>query len=231
MIKAIFIDIDNTLLDFDAYVREAMTEGFKAFGLPPYEEWMLGVFLRINGEFWRGIEDGTLTRAQLRENRWNAIFAALGIDFDGPTFETYFRARLRDSAIPVEGAAEMLDYLQGRYVLCAASNGPWEQQTNRLKTAGMAGYFRHVFVSERLGAEKPAAAFFDRCMAELNAGRAEPILPGEVLMLGDSLSSDMAGSIAFGMQSCLFDRSGAVTDCGLPVDHIICRLTDVRDFL
>ena len=36
----IFIDIDNTLLDFDAYIRQTMAEGFAHFGLHPYEPYM-----------------------------------------------------------------------------------------------------------------------------------------------------------------------------------------------
>ena len=63
MIKALFIDIDNTLLDFDGYVREAMKNGFRRFGLKPDTEEMFPVFRRINTELWQKIESGELTLA------------------------------------------------------------------------------------------------------------------------------------------------------------------------
>ena len=81
--QMIFIDIDNTLLDFDAYIRQTMREGFAHFGLKPYEPYMEAVFHRENGKLWRQIEQGTLTFRELEEIRWNNVFRALNIDFDG----------------------------------------------------------------------------------------------------------------------------------------------------
>ena len=149
--KLILIDIDNTLLDFDAYIRQTMEEGFAHFGLRPYEPWMYDVFHRENNKLWRQIEEGTLTFPELEKIRWSNIFAALDMDFDGPTFERYFRAALHESAIPVPGARELLDALCGRYTLAAASNGPYEQQLHRLALAGMKDCFAYFFISQRIG--------------------------------------------------------------------------------
>lgn len=157
--QMIFIDIDNTLLDFDAYIRQTMREGFAHFELKPYEPYMEAVFHRENGKLWRQIEQGTLTFRELEEIRWNNVFRALNIDFDGQVFEKYFRAALYDSAIPVDGAMELLEALHGKYPLAVASNGPYDQQLHRLELAGMKRYFDWFFVSERLGASKPPAVF------------------------------------------------------------------------
>lgn len=157
--QMIFIDIDNTLLDFDAYIRQTMREGFAHFGLKPCEPYMEAVFHRENGKLWRQIEQGTLTFRELEEIRWNNVFRALNIDFDGQVFEKYFRAALYDSAIPMDGAMELLEALHGKYPLAVASNGPYDQQLHRLELAGMKRYFDWFFVSERLGASKPPAVF------------------------------------------------------------------------
>ena len=85
--KLVLIDIDNTLLDFDAYIRRTMEEGFAHFGLRPYEPWMYDVFHRENNKLWRQIEEGTLTFPELEKIRWNNVFAALDMDFDGVVFE------------------------------------------------------------------------------------------------------------------------------------------------
>ena len=87
-----------------------------------------------------------------------------------------------------------------------ASNGPGEQQVHRLEIAGMKKYFDYIFVSERIGASKPSKVFFERAFVELNAGRKEIILPEDTVMIGDSLTSDIAGGQAFGMEVCLFRR-------------------------
>lgn len=205
-LKAIFIDIDNTLLSFDEYVKQTMREGFAHFGLKAYEPWMYDKFTQVNNGLWRQIEDATLTFGELTKIRWNRVFEELGIDFDGPVFETYFRGALYDSAIPEEGAYELLDALKENYLLCAASNGPYEQQLHRLEIAGMREAFNYVFISEKVGAAKPSEKFFDYAFAELNTGRTEQITPQECMMVGDSLTSDIKGGQMYGMKTCLYRR-------------------------
>ncbi len=206
-LKAIFIDVDNTLLSFDEYVKQTMKQGFAHFGLKTYEPWMYDKFTQVNNGLWRQIEDATLTFAELTKIRWNRVFEVLGIDFDGLVFEKYFRGALYDSAIPEEGAYDLLDALKEDYILCAASNGPYEQQLHRLEIAGMRDAFDDVFISEKVGASKPSEKFFDYAFAELNAGRAEQIAPQESMMIGDSLTSDIRGGQLYGMQTCLYRRS------------------------
>ena len=125
---------------------------------------------------------------------------------DGIAFERYFREALHESAIPVPGAHELLEQLHGRFLLCAASNGPYAQQVHRLELSDMRKYFDYLFISEKIGVSKPSRAFYDAAFAELNAGRAEPIRPCETLMLGDSPTSDMAGGLQYGMRTCFFRR-------------------------
>lgn len=231
MIKAVFLDIDNTLLSFEEYVKESMKTGFERFGLPPYEEGMFPVFERINNELWRQIEQGTLTLRQLQQIRWNHIFQALGIEGDGIAFEQYFRDCLFESAILEPGAMELLDHLKGRYMLCAASNGPYEQQVNRLRVGGMLPYFSHLFISEKIGVSKPAATFFDACFRELNRDGEETIRPSEVMMIGDSLTSDIAGGIAAGMKTCFYNRKFSIVPEGMAPDYVVNSLEDISNIL
>ena len=231
MVKVVLLDIDDTLLDFQGYVKESLREGFREFGLGEYHEGVYATFTGINTTLWHEIEEGKLTIADLRRVRWNRIFGELGISYDGAAFEDYFRGRLFHSAIRVEGAVELLEHLHGRYILAVASNGPYAQQVNRLKNGGMLDYFAGIFVSEKIGVSKPAPAFFDACMAGLNEGRAEPILPGEVLMVGDSISSDMTGAMGYGMKTCYFNRFGKALPEGMKADYEITRLVELRDFI
>ena len=73
----------------------------------------------------------------------------------------------------------------------------------------MKPYFDHFFISERAGAAKPAPAFFDYAFRALNQDRTDPILPQETLIIGDSLTSDIAGGLQYGMKTCYYRRPGA----------------------
>ena len=206
MIRAIFIDIDNTLLDFDAYVKESLRSGFKQFGLPEYEPFMYDTFKEINDDIWRQLERKEIDFETLKKNRFNLIFKALGFECDGEAFETYFRSALNESAIPVNGAYELLEVLSKDYILCTASNGPCNQQINRLQIADMLKYFEYNFISEKLGHSKPSRNFFDAAFAQLNDKRANPIVPNECIMIGDSLTSDIAGGYEYGMKTCFYSH-------------------------
>jgi len=231
VIKAILLDVDNTLLDFDAYVQQAMREGFATYQLGTFDEQVYAVFRRINTELWHRIELGTLTYAELLKTRWNTVFEALGITFDGEEFERYFKGRLYDNAILIDGATELLEHLHDRYVVCAASNGPYGQQVNRLTIAGLLPYFHHVFISEQIGISKPDPAFFSHCLQVINENRDDPVTADDVMMIGDSLTSDMRGAIDSGMHTCYFDkhRHGLHTD--LPIEHAVESLADILEIL
>ena len=181
--NVLLFDIDNTLLDFSAGAMQAMEEIFRAAGLP-YAPEMFAVFQVENDKLWARIERGELTIAGLRDVRWQTILARLGLEADGAAMEDAFRDRLHESAVPVAGAPEVLARLHGKYRLCAASNGPYAQQVNRLRRAGMLDAFERLFISGQMGAEKPSRVFFDRCLAQLPGVR-----PGGQ-PIGKALSAD-----------------------------------------
>lgn len=228
--KLVFIDIDNTLLDFDECVKQAMAYGFDRFGLKKYENYMFDVFTKTNNKLWQEIEQGKLSLENLEDLRWNSIFDEIGVAFDGREFEKYFREFLFESAIPIAGAHELLNYLKSKYVLCAASNGPYEQQLHRLELANMKGYFSQIFVSEKIGAAKPSEIFFKKAFDILNSNSEEPFSAEDSIIIGDSLSSDIAGGKQYGMKTCLFTRNKDLRECKV-ADYMIESLEQIRDFL
>ena len=234
MIKAVFIDIDNTLLSFTGYVKQAMREGFAELSLAEYDESMYQTFKGINDGLWEKIERGELTLEGLKKIRWNMVFEALGIDYDGVEFEKYFRAKLFSSAIHEPNAMELLEYLAPRYTLCAASNGPYEQQVNRLKVGGMLEFFSHLFISSEIGAQKPSKEFFATAFARLRESGFD-IRPEEAIIIGDSMTSDMAGGTAYGMKTCLYrpnpDVSGGKAASCEGVDFVITDLAEIKGIL
>lgn len=231
MLKVILFDIDNTLLSFDEYVKESMKNGFRKFGIGIYENGMFNIFNQVNTDLWHAIEKGEIGFEELKKKRWNMIFERLGISADGIAFEKYFRECLFESAIPENGAIDLLKYLHGKYILCVASNGPYHQQVNRLKISGMLPYFSDLFISEEIGSAKPSKTFFNTCIKRLNAKTEQKIHPCEMMIIGDSLSADMAGGIQFGMQTCFYNPDKKPIPCEMNLNYHVTSLKELKNIL
>lgn len=201
-IKTVFIDIDNTLLDFNKNAALAMERAFIKNGLK-YKDEYAPVFLTINDGLWAKIETGELTRAELVERRFRLILGALNLVGDYDAIERDFRAGLSDCAEPVDGAMELLEYLSKKYDLYAASNAFLDQQKRRLDLAGMGGFFKDVFVSEKLGHKKPTKEYFDACFNLAVGANKE-----STAMIGDSLSADIEGGVNYGLMTVWLNRDG-----------------------
>lgn len=198
-VKAILIDIDNTLLDFNRGSEASMKKCMIHFGIE-HRDGMYETFKRINDGLWHRIEKGELTKDELHRIRWGLVFEELGIDFDGVEFETEFLETLKTSSVPVDGAFELLEHLRKRYIVCAASNAPSIQQRSRLENCGMIEYFDKLFISEEIGHPKPSASFFDACLAALPGISRE-----EAVMIGDSLTADIYGGVEYGLRTVWFN--------------------------
>lgn len=226
MVKAVFLDVDNTLLDFDKCGAAAMRQGFEELGLPFEDRMYFDTFTNINEPMWKKIERGELTREELFAIRWNLVFDKLGIKSDGPAFEKRFHDILLSAAVPVDGAVELAAYLHEKYTVCVASNAFYDQQVKRLTLAGIAPYIDHYFISERLGADKPSKAFFDAALASLPDIRAD-----ECVMIGDSLTADIAGGVNAGVPTIWFNRLNVPVPNGCKADHIVTSLMGIRTIL
>ncbi|MBQ2714954.1 MAG: HAD-IA family hydrolase [Clostridia bacterium] len=222
--RAVFIDADDTLLDFKACAKRSLDEACEAFSLTLPDN-ALSVFFKINDELWRSLERGELSFEKLHEIRWVKIFDALGVDFDGPTFESVFWKRLREIAVKMEGAEELLSYLSKKYVVCIASNAPVGQQDRKLTEIGLIKYVDHIFVSGDIGVAKPKREFFDGCFASL-----PEIVAGQTYMIGDSLTADVRGAHDYGMKTIWFNhrREDESQSCA---DKIVYKLVDIIDIL
>lgn len=235
MYQAVFLDIDNTLLSFTAAAQDAMRTGMAKLGRT-YTDDIWPLFQTINNGLWQQLERGELTPQQLYRIRWERIFAALGWQEDGPAFEELFRCGLHESAVPEAGALQLLaalDRLRPATLICAASNGPFEQQRHRLELAGMSGCFDHLFISEAVGFSKPDIRFWTQVFSVLNTGRSGPemLRPEHCLMIGDSLTADIDGAAAFGMHTCWFNPDQTPCHTAAAPDFTVTALTELLSLL
>jgi HAD superfamily hydrolase (TIGR01549 family) len=192
---------------------------------------MFDIFTEVNTALWHALEIGEISFEELKKKRWNMIFEHLGIIADGEAFQKYFRDRLFESAIPIDGAIELLQYLCKKYTLCVASNGPYLQQVNRLKIGGMLPYFSDLFISEEIGSSKPSESFFNACIDRLNLKSEEKILPCEIMIIGDSLSSDMSGGIRSGMQTCFYNPNKRPIPLEMHLNYQVTSLKEIKNIL
>ena len=219
--KIIFFDVDDTLLDSTGYQRYIIKTMCAQAGVECPDRFV-EIFNDLNLKFWHGIEDGTITREQLRRERFRTFFKETGItEADPDAFENGFRKGIIEHADKIDGAEETLDYLSEKYTLYVTSNASLAQQSARLRKAGLDKYFAKIFASEEIGADKPSMAFFDGVFAELDG-----VKPCDTLLVGDSPTADIAGGNAYGLKTCWLNRGtypGQKVEC----DYEIRSLKDL----
>ena len=223
-IRYVLLDVDDTLLDFGACSAQAVRESCGRFGLP-YTRQLQETFRQVTAQLWHRLEKGELTRQDIFDTRWAQVFAILGISADSRGFEASFHELLAQSHIAMPGARELLAYLGEKYSLYAASNAPHAQQEYRLLAAGLLPYLRGIFTSEQIGAAKPDARFFQACLDALGARKEQ------VVLIGDSLSADIAGGAAFGIRTCWLKRTDERPACGQEPDWTAESLAQIREIL
>lgn len=225
MITTILIDIDGTLLDFNAAVEKSIKISSRIHGVTMPEN-ITDIFHPINNELWHKIERSEIDLKTLRKIRWNLIFSKAGVEYDGEKFESTFYELISESAVPVEGAIGILEYLSEKYTLCAASNAVTNQQIKRLKKCNMYDYFHHIFTSEMFGASKPSPAFFDGCFQKLGNPSKK-----EVVIIGDSIKADIIGGKDYGLTTVFFDPTIKYASPHESVDFTIHNLSMIKNIL
>ena len=226
MIRAVLLDVDDTLLDFNRCAESSMllaAEEF-AFTLPKDA---FPTFTKVNNALWKEIEQSTLTLEGLYRLRWNRVFERLGIHgIDGEDFERSFIGHIAHSAETVDGAKELIAYLAKKYRVFIATNAPEDQQIERLTKAGLYEDAEALFASEAIGHAKPQKEFFLACMARIGE-----IAPHEVAMIGDSLTADIIGAHEMGHLTIWYDHRR----CGIEkpdyADHKVRSLYEIKNIL
>lgn len=196
MIEFLFLDLDDTILDFQKAERLALAKTLESFGLPPTDT-VLARYHEINREHWERLERKELTRQQVLVGRFAALLAEMGLSAQAEQVARAYEENLSQGHYFLPGAEEALQSLSEKYKLYLASNGTARVQAGRLKSAGIIPYFQEIFVSEEMGYNKPDPAYFDACFARIPGFRKD-----RAMMVGDSLTSDILGGIQAGIATC-----------------------------
>ena len=221
----LLLDVDGTLLDFDAAERHGVCAVMRAHGIEPTEE-RVQRYHQINQGFWKAFERGDIPKEAIFQKRYPQFFSELGVSVTSSEAEARYRRELDACAILLPGALEICGYLKERYALYVVTNGVAATQYSRLGLSGLDRYFQDIFVSEDARSQKPQKEYFDYCFARIP----EKDL-FKMMIIGDSLTSDIRGGKNVGIATCWLNPYDHTAPPELKPDFEIQDLEELKNFL
>ena len=215
MIEFLLLDLDDTILDFHKAERIAIAKTIRDFGVEPTEA-VLGRYHVINKWHWEQLELGIMSREEVLVGRFAKLFEEMGVAADPVDMARGYEKNLAIGHYFLPGAEETVDALSKKYRLFLVSNGTASVQKGRMTSANLYRFFEKVFVSQEIGYNKPAKAYFDACFAQIPG-----FDPAKAVIVGDSLSSDIQGGINAGIKTCWVNPSHATPQNGIVPDYEI----------
>ena len=225
MYEFLFLDLDDTILDFHKAERIAISKTIRDFGVEPTEA-VLRRYHEINKWHWEQLELGTMTRDQVLEDRFGMLFSELGVAADKTACARTYERNLSIGHYFLPGAEEAVERLSKKYRLFITSNGTASVQKGRMTSANLYRFFETVFVSQEIGHNKPAKAYFDACFAAIPG-----FDPQKAIIVGDSLTSDIRGGINAGIATCWVNPAHAPHPVDITPDYEIEYLNQLEALL
>jgi 2-haloacid dehalogenase len=223
--KWLLFDADNTLFDYDRAESTALSKTLSQFGVAFTPDYLTS-YQRINKQLWKDLEKGLITPGVLGVRRFESLFAELQLDLSPQAFSPAYLEQLATCSELIDGAFEILQAFHGRYRLGILTNGLKAVQQSRLASSPIRDYIEAMVISEEVGASKPHQAIFDAAFERM--GRP---LKSEVLMIGDSLSSDIEGGYRYGLDTCWYNPTNQSHSTDLKITYQIKSLGELGALL
>lgn len=221
----VLLDLDDTILDFHKAEYFAIKKTFDEIGIDSKDE-NIALYSRINQRFWEMLEKNLIDRQGVLVGRFNALFEELGISASAMETQRLYEHLLGIGHYFMPGAEELLEALDGKCRMFICSNGTAPVQAGRIESAGIEKYFEHIFISEKIGFNKPSREYFEACFAQIPDFDRE-----RCMIVGDSLSSDILGGINAGIKTCWFNPKEKPVKDGINPDYEISKLEQLPDVI
>ena len=224
MIEIVLWDVDGTLLDFNAAEKAAIRTLFSEFGLGECTDAMLSRYSEINTAFWKRLEKNELSREQVLIGRFEQFFGEYGIDAGlASAFNEKYQLSLGDTIVYRDDSLNVVKALKGKVKQYVVSNGTVAAQTKKLERSKLGELMDGVFLSERLGIEKPNIRFFEKVFSEIR-----PDDLSKVMIIGDSLTSDIRGGMNAGIKTCWYNPGRKPVPEDYRPDYVISDLHELE---
>ncbi len=220
----IFIDLDDTILDFKKAEKVALQKTLMGFGIEPADE-TISIYSVINEGLWKKLEKGEMTREEILITRFQKLFEKLGVNADSAVANENYKTNLSQGHWFIDGAEDLLNTLYEKHDLYIVSNGTTSVQQGRIKSAELEKYFKNIFLSQDIGFNKPDIRFFDKCFSTIDGFDKK-----DAIILGDSLSSDILGGINAHIKTCWFNPQNKESGDIKP-DYIIASLDEFLEIV
>lgn len=199
MIKAVLIDIDDTIFDFEKCSKNSFLKTLEKFNLK-FKEEDFSYFNKVNDILWTKQKLGEINIKEVFIKRDYLMDKYFNLDIEKGLFNDLFVKFLYDEIEMVDGIEDLLLYLSDKYKIFTASNGIFKMQENRLKKSNLDKYFDKIFVSDKIGYEKPDKKFFQKIMDLTKFSN------DDLIMIGDSIKSDIIGAKNSKIKSIYFNK-------------------------
>ena len=200
----ILFDADDTLFDFKRSARYALGQSLTDFKIDATET-HFQVYETINHEVWMAFERQEITAVELRKIRFERFLNAIGEYRDPLELNSHYLYLLSRTRYMLNGAVELVGNLREKnYRLGLITNGLQEVQRPRITHADMEKYFEVIVVSDEIGVSKPHQGFFEYSFERMGFPE-----KSEVIVVGDSLNSDIQGGNNYGVDTCWYNPKGA----------------------
>ena len=199
MIKAVLIDIDDTIFDFEKCSKNAFKKTLKKLDLF-YEEKDFSYFNKVNDILWTKQKLGNINIEEVFIERSSMMSEYFELDIEKEIFNNLFVEFLYDEIEMIDEVEGLLSYLSDKYQIFAASNGVYDMQVNRIKKSNLDKYFDEIFVSDKIGFEKPDKRFFQKIIDITKYSNKD------LIMIGDSIKSDIIGAKNSNIKSIYFNK-------------------------
>lgn len=219
--KYILFDADETLFTFNNY------EGLKttlAKYQRPFDQEDFAVYLTYNKQLWNQYQNNEISAQVLQTERFKPLAKELGVDPQSLNDE--FVDTMALISLPLPGVFELLSELKKHCSLSIVTNGLARMQQPRINNNKMQGWFDHVIISELVGVPKPSIEIFDYTLEQLGHPNKE-----EVLMVGDTIATDILGGNNAGISTCWLKHEGVKTDSDCSPTYTITEFAQLRKII
>jgi len=234
--KILIFDLDDTLIDNNKSVKYAfmclvyklnikytdeLFEKWRKFDIAYWRLWESGNMLLPNT--FKSLEDKII---YLRANRFILFFKDLNLSVDDAiSINELYCSMLGVNIVEIEGAKELLTKLSNHYEILIATNGPKNAAISKVDKINVSSYVSYIISSEEVGYSKPMPEFFDYLYNKIDNNNKD-----EMLLIGDSLTTDILGGMNNGIDTCWFNRRGEKST-GYKVDYEIKDLLELKEIL